>query len=45
MKDLINDLEQVVGAPLLVVSHYIFEDPIHLINDIHLNHLHQFNLA
>ena len=39
MQDLVDDLEQVVGAPLLVVLHDIVKNAIHFLNHIHLNHV------
>ena len=44
VQNFINNLEQVVRAPLLIISHDIFENAVHLENNIHLHELCQFDL-
>ena len=45
MKDFIDDLKKMVGAPLLVVAHHILENAVHLDHNVHLHQLCEFNLA
>ena len=45
MENFIDDLEQMVAAPLLIVLHYILEDSIHLIYDVHLYEIDELNFS
>ena len=40
MQGLIDDLEQVVSAPLLIIAHDIFKNTVHFLNNIHGHHFY-----
>ena len=44
MENFIDDFQKVIGAPLLVISHNIIKDAVHLLNDIHLHQFWKLNL-
>ena len=44
MENFIDDFQKVIGAPLLVISHNIIKDAVHLLNDVHLHQFWKLNL-
>jgi hypothetical protein len=44
VQNLIDDFEQMISAPLLVVAHDILENPVHFDHHVHLHQLRQLNL-
>ena len=45
MKDFVDDLQQVVCAPLLIFSHHILENAIYFLNDTHSEDFHELNVS
>lgn len=45
MQNFIDNFQQMIATPLLVVFHDIFKDTIHLVNNIHLHQISKFNLT
>lgn len=45
VENFIDDLEQMVAAPFLIVFHYILENSVHLIYNVHLHQIHELNFS
>ena len=45
MQYLINNLEQMISAPLLIISHNVFEYAIHFHHNVHLHELCEFDFS
>ena len=45
MKNLVDNFQQVIRAPLLVISHDVFENAVHFDDNVHLHELGQLNFS